>query len=99
MLSSVLLQETLQVGVVQFWLGVITILVTIIYAIVRIMIAWNQKVDKSEFDKHCCSNDDDFKDIQEKQNVQLEKMNNLLSQLVQNQTSMAVDIEWIKKKL
>mgnify|MGYP006967776838 FL=1 len=57
------------------------------------------KVDRTEFIKHCDKNDQDFSTIQNNQNIYLEKSNELLNKLVEQNAKMSTDIEWIKRKI
>lgn len=94
------------------WLGwIISLMISIFTVIISlsltdksreaydIKIDLKNKVDRVEFVKHCDSNYMDFKTIQNNQSVYLERSNELLNKLVEQNAKMGTDIEWIKKKI
>lgn len=57
------------------------------------------KVDKVEFNKHCDDNKTQFQKIEDSQTLYLQKSNELLNKLVEQNAKMSTDIEWIKRKI
>ena len=94
------------------WLGwIVSLMISIFTVIISlsltdkskeaydIKVDLKSKVDRSEFIKHCDKNDQDFSTIQNNQSIYLEKSNELLNKLVEQNAKMSTDIEWIKRKI
>jgi len=59
----------------------------------------DSKLDKIEFNKHCEDNSVQFQRIEDTQSLYLQKSNELLNKLVEQNAKMSTDIEWIKRKI
>lgn len=59
----------------------------------------DSKLDKIEFNKHCEDNTIKFQKIEDSQTLYLQKSNELLNKLVEQNAKMSTDIEWIKRKI
>ena len=59
----------------------------------------DSKVDRSEYVKHCDSNEKNFESINNTQKVYMDRQNELLQKIVEQQAKMSTDLEWIKTKI